>query len=351
MTTAPASETSTRSIEPRTTASPIVDLEAALGGDRAVAARLEVLQVLGERLRELPHLALLPLLEPRRLERELAPARLDGRPQVVRRRWSRPVSIAECTIVPTFAAMPGSVRATDSRNQSSADFSSFSMLDGRHRRRLALEQRLASSRSAAGRATAPGRRRARPRRRALRGWMPRTPIPRRHRRFREDPPQPPGHPAQRERRRRARVDGPRQCRHELEERTRPPRRRWRPRRPRAGVRARETASANIRSSSSSTTRRSSIEPESMPSTTRTSSCGASSEPRSRRFGHTPSCSPATTTVSNSRPTIAGGRGDEHRVIDSTAARACPRAPRRRAARRGTPPADRWAGARRTASRP
>ena len=78
--------------------------------------------------------------------------------------------------------------------------------------------------------------------------------------------------------------------------------------------AREIASANIRSSSSSTSLRSSS--GASPSvTTRTSRWGESSEPRSRRFGHTPSCRPATTTVRNSSPTTPDG------VVTSTASSA------------------------------
>jgi hypothetical protein len=77
-------------------------------------------------------------------------------------------------------------------------------------------------------------------------------------------------------------------------------------------RAREIASANIRSSSPSTWRRSSTADESTPVTARTSSCGLSRDPRRRRLGHTPSWRAATTTVSNSRPTVLDG------VVTSTA---------------------------------
>ncbi len=62
----------------------------------------------------------------------------------------------------------------------------------------------------------------------------------------------------------------------------------------------------MRSSSSRTSLRSSMVAESTPVAARTRSCAPSSDPRRRRFGHAPSCSPATTTVSNSSPTTPDG---------------------------------------------
>ena len=84
--------------------------------------------------------------------------------------------------------------------------------------------------------------------------------------------------------------------------------------------ARETASANMRSSSSSTSLRSSMarsaaspaDPSPDERRARSRFCGCSSEPRARRLGHTPSCRAATTTVRNSRPTAPDG------VVTSTA---------------------------------
>ena len=71
-------------------------------------------------------------------------------------------------------------------------------------------------------------------------------------------------------------------------------------------RARDTAIANIRFSSSLTSRRASIDLASWARMWRTSRCGKSRVPRGRRFGQTFSCTPPTTTTSNSAPITPDG---------------------------------------------
>ncbi len=71
-------------------------------------------------------------------------------------------------------------------------------------------------------------------------------------------------------------------------------------------RARVTATWNSRVSSCRTCARAARGSSPRPVTTSTRSVEPSSEPRSRRSGHTPSCTPATTTRSHSRPAQAAG---------------------------------------------
>ena len=150
---------------------------------------------------EPPHRALLPLLDPRRLELQLAPARLDrahsssGSGEVAS-------SSAECMIVPTFAAMPRIAAARPTRGTSRAPTSrpSRGSTAGSGTGSSANSGAVGADRRepvpVGGRARrAPAARRARP------DWPPRRRArPRCARRVGQDAAQAPDHPAQRQRR-------------------------------------------------------------------------------------------------------------------------------------------------------
>ena len=97
-----------------------LEAEPELRAHQRVPARSEVVEVLGERLGEPPGEPALPLREPGRLEQQLVPAGLDGRPERVELRLGASPS-PQCMSVPTFALIPEGAVPIRPRNQSSGD--------------------------------------------------------------------------------------------------------------------------------------------------------------------------------------------------------------------------------------